>query len=137
MIFVAVPIKNDSGSVISVLVAGMDGTGLSSMITDITYAKTGKAFIINKTGTVIAHSDKQIVLNMENNIELAKTDTSLAPLAALEVKMCAGEKGVGQYSYKGLTKYMGYDPIGTTGWSIALAAPKDEVFAEVNTLCML
>ncbi len=136
-IFMAVPIKNENGNVISVLIAGMDGNGLSTIISDITYAKTGKAYMINSKGTVIAHSNKELVLTMDNSIEQAKTDTSLSQIAALEVKMCAGQKGTGEYSYKGVTKYMGYSPIGTTGWSIALAAPNTEVFAEVYSLARM
>ncbi len=136
-IFIAVPIKNDSGNVISVLVANVDGNGLSTIISDIIYAKTGKAFMKNSKGITIAHSNKDSVLNQDNIFEQVKTDTGLTELAALETKMCAGQKGTGKYSYKGETKYMGYSPVGSTGWSLALAAPTSEVFVEIYSLAKM
>ncbi len=137
-VFVAVPVKNAAGSVIGVLVSNLDGNGLSSMITDLTFAKTGRAFIINGSGTFIAHYNKESVLAQENNIELAKNDKNLAELAALLTKMTKGEKGMGQYYYKGAAKFLSYDQVGAgTSWSIALAAPRSEVFESVYNLAKL
>lgn len=134
--YVAVPVK-DGDQIEGVLVAALDGFGLSDMIADVTYAKTGRAFIKNKDGITIAHTNKDNVMNKENIFEQVKTDPSLKELAALEERMCNGEKGTGKYRYKGETKYMGFTPIGIEGWSIALAAPDTEVLAEVNALAVI
>ncbi len=137
-VFVAVPIKNSAGAVTGVLVSNLDGNDLSSMIADLKFAKTGRAFMINGSGTIVAHYNKDTVLAQENNIELSKNDKNLAELAALMTKMTKGEKGIGQYYYKGMLKYLSYDQVGAgTSWSIALAAPKDEVFESVYTLAKL
>ncbi len=133
----AVPLKNASGAIIGVLAAARDGMVLSEMIKDITYAKTGNAFIINSKGVMIGHTNTDLVIKMDNNFENVKTDSGLASIVALETKMIKGEEGIGSYSYQGVKKFMGYSPVDGTTWSLALAAPESEVFAEINTLAII
>ena len=134
IIQIIVPIKDDTGAVIGVLVAVRDASSLTELISDITYGESGNAFLINSTGTTIAHSDESVVLNKENTLEMVKDDPSLSELAALEKKMCAGEQGTGKYKYQGVTKYMGYYPVSIENWSIGLSAPKNEVFGQIQKL---
>ncbi|SFG12707.1 Cache domain-containing protein [Desulfotomaculum arcticum] len=124
----AVPIKNGD-SVVGVLTATRDGKELSDITSAITYAKSGKAFMINKNCITIAHSNIELVENRDNDLENVKKDPQLQTLVELEKRMMAGETGVGEYEYNGVFKYMGFAPLESTGWSIAVAAPKDEVLA--------
>lgn len=129
----AVPIKN-GGEVVGVLINVSDGYALSDIVKDITFGKTGKAFMITKNGTTIAHSNRDLVLAMDNNFENVKKDPKLQTLVALEKQMVEGKAGVGEYIYDGLVKYMGFAPVQGTNWSLALAAPKNEVLAGLNVL---
>lgn len=129
----AVPIKNND-EIVGVLIATEDGNSLSSLISDITYGKTGKAYILNSKGTTIAHPDKSLVAKMDNIIDKAKKDSNLKELAALDTKMVSGETGAGGYTYNGETKYLGYAPIKSLGWSLAIAAPKNEVLDKLDSL---
>ncbi len=129
----AVPIKFDN-HIIGALVAVTDARKLSEIANDITFGESGKAFMINKSGTMIAHSNNDLVMNMSNDFENVKTDSKLIPLVELEKKMVQGEKGAGEYEYDGIIKYLGFAPVKVTGWSIALAAPKAEVLADLDTL---
>lgn len=133
-IFVTAPVKNSGGGVVGVLLAKMDGGVLSEMIADITFGKSGKAYMIDNNYITIAHSNKDVVLNMECSAEQVKTDSQLEQLFGLETKMCAGESGIGQYSYNGVVKYMGYHPVESTGWGLALTAPKAEILAGLDML---
>jgi methyl-accepting chemotaxis protein len=72
----AVPIQIES-KVVGVLVALRDGNDLSKITNDITYGESGKAYMIGETGTFIAHTDKNNVVNMVNTIEESKSDHSL------------------------------------------------------------
>ncbi len=131
--YYAVPIKNQD-DVVGVLVGTRDGFGLSQMIADVTYAKTGRAYLLNSQGVTIAHSSKDVVINQENASEQAKSDASLKELAALEANMIAGKQGTGRYAYNGVVKYMGYSPVGIQGWSLALTVPRNEIFAEIKMM---
>jgi methyl-accepting chemotaxis protein len=129
----AVPIKNGN-DISGVLFATKDGNMLSSMTNDITFGNTGKAFMLNKAGTTIAHSKKELVMAMDNDFENVKSDPKLLPLVEIEKKMVAGEAGTGEYSYDGVEKYVAYSPVKGTGWSMAVVMSKDEVLSELTDL---
>lgn len=132
VIVYAVPIKRN-GVVIGVLAATRDDD-LSAMTNDIKVGKTGTAFMINRQGTTVAHTNRELVVKADNDLENVKKDPKLKPLVEIEKKMIAGETGCGQYDYNGAVKYIGYARIEGTGWSIGVTAPKDELFAELNNL---
>ncbi|MGE5473661.1 MAG: methyl-accepting chemotaxis protein [Ignavibacteriales bacterium] len=128
----AVPIKDDDGNIIGVLVATKDGLSISKIIDSITFGKSGKAFLINKQGVIIGHSDRNLVLNKSNDFENIKNDSKLKKLVELEEKAAAGEEGFGDYSYKGELRYAAYAPINVNGWSIMLEAPHKEVMENLR-----
>jgi methyl-accepting chemotaxis protein len=129
----AVPIKNNN-TVIGALVVTVDGYFLSEITNGITFGTTGKAFMLSKNGTTIAHSNKDLVLNGDNDFENVKKDPSLAPLVEIEKKMIAGEKGAGDYTYNKVSKYVGYAPVKGTGWSLAVVMNRDELLAELSDI---
>jgi len=129
----AVPIKKGN-EIKGVLIAVRDGYTLSDITNDIKFGESGAAFMINKEGTTIAHKDKNLVYEMDNDFENVKSDPSLESLVELEKEMVQGKTGVGEYTYNGETKYMSYTPVEGTDWSLAITAPKSEVMEKVNGL---
>lgn len=129
----ATPIKVNN-TVKGVLAVTRDGNALSDFTDKITYGKSGTAFMVNNKGTTIANQDRNLVAEMNNTIEASKKDSGLNSLAELVKQMIAGQNGVGEYTYKGITKYMGFAPVGGTNWSLAVTAPKTEIMGKVNEL---
>lgn len=70
----------------------------------------------------------------ENIIEEAKKDASLQGLADIEKEMIKGTEGTGEYTYQGVSKYVGYAPIKNTNWTIGITIPKSEVLSQLNVL---
>lgn len=136
VIVFSVPIINDD-KVAGVFYATYDADVLSLMTDNIKLNDSGSTYIINSKGDVIAHDDRELVYNRINDIGRAKTAPAYEDIARLESKMLAGEKGTGEYVYYGESKYMGYCPIGETGWSIAITSPKNEVFGKLNLAFIL
>lgn len=130
-----VPIK-DGNTIKGVLAATRDGNILSDFTSNMQFGKSGDAFMINKQGTTVANKDRNLVIEMDNVFENLKTDSELQSLAELQQQMIEGLEGVGEYSYKGVTKYMGFAPVEGTNWSLAITAPKSEVMSKVNSLAM-
>lgn len=116
------------------LIAIADGNALSDITNQISFGKSGKAFMINKEGTTIAHSKKELVSNFDNDLINVSKDPKLESLVRLQKEMMLGGEGSGQYEYGGLIKYLGYAPVIGTDWSLAVAAPKDEVLAGLSSL---
>jgi len=129
----SVPVRYNSKNV-GVLVAGRDGFELCDFSKDITFGESGKAFIIDKSGTVIAHSDTNLVQEKYNILAEAEKNTALKPLAGIVSSMIGGETSSGEYSDGVEIKYVGYAPVGETGWSIGLEAPKSEVLKQLESL---
>jgi len=134
IINMAVPIKDKDGKVIGVLVGSRDAAEISQIISDITVGKTGKSFIINNVGLTVAHYDKDAVINGNNMIEEAKKDSSLQGVADVEKEMIKGNIGTGEYTYKNVSRYIGYAPIKNTNWYIGIIVPKSEVLSQLDTL---
>lgn len=122
------------GSVAGVLMLTADGYILSDLVSDITYGKTGYAYIINGDGVMVAHPDRTMVYNQDRTLEKAVADAGQKGLATLLTNAISGKSGVEYYTYKGVSKYAGYTPIEGTRWFFALTAPRNEVFAEIDRL---
>ncbi|OPJ61829.1 methyl-accepting chemotaxis protein [Clostridium chromiireducens] len=133
IIVYAVPIKYNN-EIVGVLIEKRDGNCLSELTNQLKIGETGYAFMIKKDGTNIASTDKDKVINMYNPIEEAKKDTKLQAIADIEKKMGAGETGLGEYTYGGVDKFIGYAPVQGTEWSVGVVVVKSEILSELDTL---
>lgn len=129
----AVPIKNND-KVVGVLVQARDGNYLSDMTDEVKVGKTGTAFMLNKNGTSIANSNRDLVIQMSNIIEESKKNSNLQALADVHKKMLAKEAGLDEYEYGGEEKYVGYAPVGGTDWSVGITVTQNEILSELNSL---
>jgi methyl-accepting chemotaxis protein len=130
----AAPIKNDRRQIVGVLVSASDGSGLSKLIADVTYGKSGRAYMINRQGRAVAHYDQEQVIKMYNIFEALKKDPGLQQLADAQKKMTEGATGIAEYAYNGVAKYIAYCPVPGTEWSLALTTPKSEAFAAMYAM---
>jgi len=133
VIMVAAPIYQ-SGIVVGALVARRDGNALSAIVDDTGYGEEGYGYIINSLGTVVAHPDREKVLNQFSPIEEAKTDASLISVSNLIEKIIAEKSGVNAYEYNGKSLYAGYSPIEGTDWILVITAEQKEVLSAVSKL---
>lgn len=129
----AVPIKNND-EIVGVLIKVKDGFALSKTVSNFTLKTTGKAFVIDSTGTSIANNNTELVKNRDNAIERAKTDSQYQSLAEIEKKMINGESGYDVYTLKGKSYYLGYAPIADTTWSVAVLINQNEILSELKGL---
>ncbi len=134
VLILATPIKGERGQVQAVLMARLDATLLSDITDSIGYGTAGYSYIIDERGTLIAHGNRQFVLDQRNFIEEARTDAQFAPLAAMFQRMVRGESGFDAYPFMGMDRFFGFAPISGTGWSIAVGAMQDDVLAPVYQL---
>jgi methyl-accepting chemotaxis protein len=100
----SVPVLNSAGAVVGVLMQASDGYELCDLIADVTYEKTGYAFVVNGEGVMMAHPDRTMVATQDRTMEKAASDPAQKGLADLMGRMITGETGVGGYSYKNVNK---------------------------------
>ena len=135
IITLSVPVYDDNRNIIGVLAIAIEAKRLSAQINDITVGKTGYCYILDETGTIIAHKLESLVTEKENAQEIVKTDSSLKSVADFE-KMAVeiDEPSIGFYEYNGISNIASYATMKTTDWTIIIKAPKDEFMGTVNTL---
>lgn len=126
IIIIAIPVKVPGGN--SVLAMSVKTDVLVNMIARTKYGNTGYAYMIDRTGLVMAHPDEKMVMN-EN-----LTKTASESLNRIAEKMLQGEEGIGEYSWEGVHKLVAYAPVKSSGWAIALTAESNEVYGLARTM---
>ena len=131
IICIVSPIKDDAGKVVGLFGGTMQLTYISEIINQEKFGKTGYAFMLDEQGLIMAYPDEKQVLVKNMIKEESQT------LAEIAKKMIAGGSGSGEYTYQGVSKISAFAPIKSTGWSIAVSAPKNEIFGKITTLGMV
>ena len=131
----ASPIINNN-SVIGVLYIANNVEELCKITDSIRLGKNGNTYMINSSGVKIAHDNRDLVYSKDSTSENFVNDKTLEKLVELEKKMMDGETGAGEYIYNGIRKYMGFAPVKSTGWSIAVTAPKSYIFSEIEKIIL-
>lgn len=128
------PIRDEYGTPIGVLVGFYDIEVISDITNSITFEESGYAFIVDETGTTIAHPNFDLVKNQENFLTKAETDKSLKSLANLIEEMSTRNNSSTEYNINNTVKLAGYAPIENSNWIIAVSIEKSEVLSKLAKL---
>ena len=132
---VVVPVLDDNNNHVASLVALIPGNWLSDQIDDIVVGHTGYCYVLGVTGTIVAHKDSSLVEQSWNTVDKAKTDASMASLAAFETMAVEiDDPSIDFYTYKGEAKIASYATLKTTDWTVIINAPSNEFMGTVNAL---
>ena len=116
----------------------VDASFLTEIVSGLHIGESGQAYILDEYGDVIGHPDPSYVVDGVNIIDQAKSDRSVADIAAIHERMIRGESGFDTYKFDGDSKIFGYAPIvGEQGWSIGIEASKSEFMASLKTSIMI
>jgi len=129
----AVPIMdaNNKDTVSGVLIGVIDARKFNELITDISYGESGYAYVLDSKGSILAHPDESLVMNQENFIVGQVNNPDYESYISILKKMITGEEGAEGYSLNGISRYLGYAPVKSTGWSIAVDTTKSEVMGSL------
>ena len=101
MIFLLeVPIVID-GNFEGVVYGGISADFLTNIVANLAMGNDGVAYILDQRGNVIGHRESSVVIEGSNMIEAAKSDPSVADVAAVNQRMVQGETGFGSYNFYG------------------------------------
>ena len=129
----AAPIYKD-GFIVGAIIGRRDGNALTDITDELGYGEEGYAYMINNKGVVVAHPDRDKVLNQFNPIESVTEDASLKEVAQAFQTVIDTHTGVGQYHYEGEKLYYAYAPVVGTPWYLVTIADEHEVLKGVNLL---
>ena len=80
---IAVPIERYVGEVIGVLQAEVDLKAVWQVISDIHVGKAGHAYLVARSGELIAHPDISLVLQKRNLAQLDHPASSQGPIGSI------------------------------------------------------
>ncbi len=103
---------------------------LSEILAKIKIGKNSTVFMIDKTGLNIYHSDKSKILK-ENIFD------SSGNIAKIAENMVSGKMGTEKYTYNNEKKYICYNPIPISNWSVAAAVPEDYVKSKTRVVTII
>ncbi len=130
VMMLATPIRDKKNNMVSgAVIARLPATLLSDVTDNIKYGAGGYAYMIDGEGTLIAHPQKQLVLDQTNYIRKAQSEPTLRRLAQMFSEMKSGKTGNDEYKLAGKNRFFAYAPIKGTDWSMAVGATADELFA--------
>ena len=128
------PVYDEKRRLIGVVGADVTAETINQKIIGTQIGKNGYAFLIDGKGNIIAHPSMQGTGRkwdeaFETGNLLKARDPELARIAA---EMVDGMAGVGRCQLDGTEKFIAYAPVTSTGWSIGIAMPIDEIVAPVQ-----
>ncbi len=129
----AAPIKRN-GQIVGALMGCRDGIALSDITNDIGFGNEGYAYIINSTGTTMAHHDRERVLNKENPLLEHEANPALKAVAHLFQEVIEKKEGTASYSFQNMDRYVGFAPIEGTDWILMVLGFEDEILSPVYSL---
>ncbi|MSU00107.1 methyl-accepting chemotaxis protein [Tissierella pigra] len=130
---ISAPIKHD-GKIVGVLLGSKSVDELYGIINEISFGETGDAYLVNEHGELIAYNIQEVVESGEITIEKMKAIPEYDGLVNVFERMVAGESNVDQYFYDGKMRYASYTPVGSKGWSVAVAIDVSEMAKDLNDL---
>lgn len=129
----AVPIYNGD-KVVGALIARRDGNALFEIIDKMGYGESGYAYIINDKGVVVAHPNRDLVMDQFAPMEAVKQKPEYQSVADVFKIMLERKQGVGEYRYENKDLINGFTTIEGTSWLLINTAVKSEVLEAVNAL---
>ena len=119
-----------------VVTADLSLKWLKGIISGIKIHQSGYAFLISRTGVFVSHPKKNLIMN-ESIFSIAEAagDTQLRNIGR---DMIHGKEGFVPLNRNltGKISRMYYAPLQSTGWSVGVVIPEDELFAELKTLTL-
>lgn len=107
---------------------------LTDIISSITIMDSGYGFLLSTNGTFVTHPAEDLV--MGKTIFAVADEKGLAVIRDAGEKMVKGEKGCMPFYSPFLNKqcFMCFSPVPSTGWSLAVLFPEDELLSGITDL---
>lgn len=128
MVTASAPFYDENGQFMGVATTDIDLTQMQQMVNSLHIRGTGRAFLIDGSGTYIADVDSAKLLSA--NI----TQDENSSLAALGAQIISEKEGSGSYTVDGERYLAWYTQIPESGWFIVTTISEQELLSDVQAL---
>lgn len=130
IVTLTLPIKKEN-QIVGTLCGVIDLKDIHEIVQNINVGNNGYAFILNKNGEFISHTNMDLVYG---NVSVEDYESNLSYLSPLVDTVVNKESGVKSFNNNGNDFLTTYNPIEGTNWSLVLAMPEDEILSGVKEL---
>ncbi|MBR5578907.1 MAG: hypothetical protein IKW28_07930 [Lachnospiraceae bacterium] len=119
--------------VVGSITAVIDGAELCDIMSDLAVGKGGIAYVLDKNGKLILHTDSSKISAGINLIQEAEAKGKWSSHAELEKQMVEQKSDFGQY-YDNDTKasrLLAFVPVDLNNWSVAISVPYTDYLTEI------
>lgn len=120
------PILSSSNQVVGMVGTAVNIGFLADKVASVKLGNTGYAWIIDKSGVMLSHPQKEYILEMNA--------TKQDGLKEMAEKMVAGQSDSTIYTFNGVKKVNGYAPVELSQWSVSVTQNYDELMAPANMI---
>lgn len=128
----SMPLFDKEGVMYAVLTADISIEKFDKAVSDIKLYPNSRNFMIGRSGTFLINNRKETILKENFFAHLKQEEKEVLP--DIGVRMRNGESGMASLTFDDKEYYLFYAPVKTTGWSICVVCPYNEVFARINGL---
>lgn len=128
----AVPLTQQN-AVVGVLMGVRDGSGLTAIL-GLDEKSDVYAFILDSDSTIIAHPNKQMVLDQRNVLEEIDTNGDLKSFGLALQELGLGNSGMANYELNGDRRLTAIAPVPDTGWSIGIGSYERVALADIAAM---
>ncbi|MDP2849398.1 MAG: SpoIIE family protein phosphatase [Humidesulfovibrio sp.] len=130
-------VKDGKQSVAGVVTADVSLEWLKRLVAGTSVLDTGYAYLITRTGTYVTHPASGVAYN-ESIFSRAEAHQDQALRQIGQDMIRGGSKFLPQTSlHSGKQGFLVYAPLPSTGWSLGVFYPRDELLASVHTLALV
>jgi methyl-accepting chemotaxis protein len=122
---VAAPVRGTASEVVGAAVILVRADFIGEKVMTVKAGDTGYAWMIDGTGTFLAHPSKEYILSTN----IGKLDG----MKEISSKMSSRQAGVERYNFQGVNKIAGFAPVVNTNWSVAFSQNTDEFLASAHS----
>ncbi|WP_303868505.1 methyl-accepting chemotaxis protein [Acetobacterium wieringae] len=124
----SVPIY-ENGAITGVLVAVANAWFLNDITDSMKFGETGYTYIVDSSGTIISHPDRDNVVNQMNPITLAETDANFKELSTAIGAALEQESTASTYTLDNQEYYMASSKVDGMDWTVIQTIESDEVLS--------
>jgi methyl-accepting chemotaxis protein len=133
VIMFACPI-NVNNVTVGALIGRADGNTFSAIINSMGFGTEGFAFMVNASGSIVAHKDADLVLSQFRPSAAAKEDASYHSMGVAFEELIMGGRGFVEYEFDGKRLVAGYSTLSIRGLILAVVADEAEFLAPMTRL---
>lgn len=112
---------------------------LTKIMSEVKILNTGYAFLLSRNGVILAHPNEDYVMN-QSIFTIAKENNQPA-MRETGRKMIQGKSNFESAGFTSKWKsgklWVNYTPLSTSGWSVAVIYPQEEMFASLHKINLI